>query len=261
MALATCNRCKQQFAAANRLCSYCGAQNESVVSTDELIATAGKRNYDVFLLGIPVVATLLTWLWVGNMSLLQSPDSALLLLAILTAVGTAAAAGMEANALSLENNRQGSYAPITWFALIVMLWVLAYPFYLYKRKDYGASNLIGVGIALTLIMSASVAGMNYRIDVKRAELRQLFASDPFATRSTPGGNTARTVSPENFWQAAAANTIDKYQIAKKNNALIDACVKATQIATQFMEAKDEAHYQEWSAIRKKDCAAAGTPDE
>ncbi len=57
----------------------------------------------------------------------------------------------------------------------------------------------------------------------------------------------------------AADAVTQYEIAKRNGSQIDACVQAGMVAAAYLQAKDEAHYQQWKQTEKADCAKAGVP--
>jgi hypothetical protein len=135
IALTTCGKCSERYAAAARFCSHCGADNlggDSDVAENS--AVAANMPYDLFLLGIPVATTLAAWLWVANQSLSEAPLHSLLLIVLLNILGTATAACLEARVFSKQRHGSHHFDPPVWFALIALLWIPAYPLYLYRRR-------------------------------------------------------------------------------------------------------------------------------
>ncbi len=57
----------------------------------------------------------------------------------------------------------------------------------------------------------------------------------------------------------AVDSVQKYQIAKRNGDPMDICVQAQLVVASYLQAKDEANYQQWKQTEKTDCAAAGLP--
>jgi hypothetical protein len=129
-------------------------------------------DHGMILLGIPVVATLLIWFWVGGMSLLQSPGSTMTLIMLGTVFGTASVAAMEASKNGMNSvSAQGTHGPTGWFFLFILLWIVSYPMYLYKRKYYGLKNLLAAGLTAALIFAISYSIMSAAIDSKISEFQ------------------------------------------------------------------------------------------
>lgn len=247
IALTTCSKCSERYAAAARFCSHCGADNlggETEAAEDK--ALAANMQYDLFLLGIPVASTLAVWLWVANQSLAEAPLHSLLLIVLVNVFGTAAAACLEARVFNRHRHGSHHFDPPVWFALIAILWVLAYPLYLYRRKGYGASNLIAAGVTLTLIFSGSVTVVGYRVDQRQQALQAMLNSEPRAEAS------ARATQDPEIYDAIAA-----YRQARKYNSPIEICIKAKQVVALLRDANDLERFNAWEVTRKQDCHAAG----
>ncbi len=128
-------------------------------------------DYGIFLLAIPAVATLLIWVWVSGMNLLQSPQSTMSLIMLGTILGTAIVAAMEASKVGMKSDRsKGTYSPTAWFFILMLIWIVGYPIYLYKRKYYGLANRLTAGILVALIFVISYVIMNASIAKTRSEL-------------------------------------------------------------------------------------------
>ena len=61
----------------------------------------------------------------------------------------------------------------------------------------------------------------------------------------------------NIQNQVAADVVQQYGITQRNGTAMDRCVQAGMVAAAFLQAQDEANYQQWKAIEKKDCRAAG----
>lgn len=137
------------------------------------VGSGSSVDYGLFLLGVPVAATLLVWFWVGSMNLFQSPSDSLALITVATIVATAVLAAVEASKVGMATNRaEGTYSPVAWFFILALLWIVGYPLYLFKRRRYGLKNLLAAGVAVALVFVASTAIMGAAIDAKKDELRQ-----------------------------------------------------------------------------------------
>jgi len=126
----------------------------------------------VCLIGLPIIATVLAWLWIGSMSLWQGRESNLIGLAALTVLSTALIAAQEARWLGMVSDGKGEYGPVAWFLLVAVIWVIAYPSYLYRRRKYGLPNLLRQGIGVVLVFLGSVFFLNHTIEGRNAEERQ-----------------------------------------------------------------------------------------
>ena len=75
-----------------------------------------------------------------------------------------------------------------------------------------------------------------------------------------------------FWGTSAASSetqtlpsavedqVVQYNIAVRAGTKTDRCVQAGFVASSYIQAKDEANYEEWQRIRHDDCRAAGLPE-
>lgn len=165
-----CPFCAEQILADAKKCKHCGSQLGE--GDTIMVAKAPIANYGLFLLMCPAAATAMIWFWVAQMNMLQSPDSAMAFIFGGVIVLTALVAAMEADKVGMTSDRKkGTYGPISWFFIIVFLWLVGYPAYLYKRRHYGLQNLLTGGIAVAVIFLGSWALMTFAIEDKKAEIR------------------------------------------------------------------------------------------
>jgi hypothetical protein len=61
-------------------------------------------------------------------------------------------------------------------------------------------------------------------------------------------------------QQVTDDAVKEYDIAKRNGTAMEAYVHAGFVAEAYLQAKDEANYKKWVAIRKSEAARAGMPD-
>jgi len=172
--LRQCPYCGEEILLVAKKCKHCGSNLETVPLSGSDNKPAA--DYGMFLLAIPLVTTMLVWFWVSNMNLLQSPSSKMALLMLVTVLGTAIVAGMEASKVGMKSDRKkGIYSATGWFFMITLLWIVGYPVYLYKRKYYGLSNRLVAGVLVALVFVGSWGIMNTAIEDKKAELRNNLA--------------------------------------------------------------------------------------
>ena len=166
-----CQFCGEEILAIAKKCKHCGSNLEEVVPSEATVSKPAA-DYGMFLLAIPVIATMLIWFWVSGMNLLQSPGDTMALIMLATVLGTAIVAAMEASKVGMKTDRsKGTYSPTAWFFVITLLWIIGYPVYLFKRKHYGLANRLILGILVALIFVGSWGAMNSAIEAKKAEIR------------------------------------------------------------------------------------------
>ena len=60
-------------------------------------------------------------------------------------------------------------------------------------------------------------------------------------------------------QQVASDSVQQYNIAKRDGTKMDACVQAGLVTAAYLQAQDESSYQQWKQIESADCSAAGVP--
>jgi ribosomal protein L40E len=58
----------------------------------------------------------------------------------------------------------------------------------------------------------------------------------------------------------ADDAVAQYNIAKKQGDKIQICVQAGFVSAAYLQAKDDANYNQWKTTQKQDCKAAGMPN-
>lgn len=57
----------------------------------------------------------------------------------------------------------------------------------------------------------------------------------------------------------AANSVNQYNIAKRQGDAMQICVQAGLVSAAYLQAKDEQNYQTWKRTETEDCKRAGIP--
>lgn len=144
MAIVSCKECSKEVSNEAEICPHCGVR----LKEREMIKRG--RDLGVALIAVPMIGIILLIYWVGSMNLLQNPGAHLNEVVIGVILVTAILAAVESNcALNKTNVKMDS--PIAVFFAILLLWAICYPYYLYRRKNFGYRNLIVLGIFLVII--------------------------------------------------------------------------------------------------------------
>jgi len=168
-----CPFCGEKILTVAIKCKFCSSSLDG--SNVEVEKSKPDTDYGLFLLAIPIVTTMLIWFWVASMNLFQSPGSSLSLLMIITVIGTAIVAAMEASKVGMKSDRKkGTYSPTAWFFIITLLWIIGYPIYLFKRKHYGLKNHLVAGLLVMFVFIGSWSAMNAAIEGKKSDIRKSF---------------------------------------------------------------------------------------
>lgn len=62
---------------------------------------------------------------------------------------------------------------------------------------------------------------------------------------------------DKIYYQVAQDTVDQYNIAKKQGDAMQICVQAGLVSAAYLQAKNQEKYDEWKSIEKADCRAAG----
>ena len=90
------------------------------------------------------------------------------LLMLVTGLGTAIVAAMEASKVGMKSERKkGIYGPTAWFFIIMLMWLIGYLIYLFKRRHFGLANRLVAGILVGIVFIVSWSIMNAAIEDKK----------------------------------------------------------------------------------------------
>lgn len=72
-----------------------------------------------------------------------------------------------------------------------------------------------------------------------------------------GCDAAVDAQMDDIHSKVSDDMVAQYDIAKKQGDAMQTCVQAGMVSAAYLQAQDEAKYNEWKAIEKTDCKAAG----
>lgn len=172
-----CPYCAELILADAIKCKHCQSDLSGGGGPPKATETTSKGGaLGTIMLFVPLVATPLIWFWIGNMALIQRPDSSLAFLGFVTVILTAILGAAEASGVGagkdndLDKKGRKRSGPVAWFFAISLLWLFSFPAWLYRRSAYGLKNLLPGGIVFALIFTVSWGMMNAAIEAKRAEV-------------------------------------------------------------------------------------------
>lgn len=140
---------------------------------------------------------------------------------------------------------------------------------LHPAKIFGVTVLSVVGLVVVLLVIGAIYGPD--LHDKAEEIRRRNAATAAPPRPYPNSKPAPKEPSildaftrdgrERAWayevQRAsdnlAADWVEKYQIARRQGDTVQTCAMAQLVATAYLQAKNEAKYNEWKSIEAADC--------
>ena len=175
----SCPFCGEPILQVAIKCRYCGSDLTAPGSNSRSETGATSGIVAGIALIVPLCAALIIWLWIGNMTILESPSSKLAIVAILTVIITAIMIAVDANQLRMgaqddvtEKGRKRE-GPVTWCVFVLLFWIIGFPAYYFRRERYGQRNYVAVAILVALIFLGTVAGFTWAIEKKKSDIRQM----------------------------------------------------------------------------------------
>jgi len=126
--------------------------------------------YGTLMTVIPIISILLIIFWIGSMALIDRPQSKLAMIVIGTIALTAIFAMIESSKLRMGANNGTNQ--VAWFFCFILFWIVAYPYYLRKRSEYGLHNYCFIGAFIAIIFAGSSAIMSMAIDDAQTKLME-----------------------------------------------------------------------------------------
>jgi hypothetical protein len=171
-AMKRCPYCGEEILAVAIKCKHCGSALTAEATPPPRLPAApnaAPKDCGWILLGIPLAGTVLIWGWIGNMLLIQGPESKLALVVAAVVISTAAVATFERSKAASGPPRANG--PGQWGAFVLFMWIIGYPAYLFSRSRCGLSNKLWQGIAVTVLFAGSAIAAYSAIESKMQEVR------------------------------------------------------------------------------------------
>ncbi len=154
-----CPMCGETILQEAKKCKHCGEFFDSQPKV--------KADYGLLLLIIPLIGTVVIWLWIPSLTLMDSPTSKIMLIAAIVVVLTSAIAAFEASAnKSAKVDSDSTDTPLSWFLLMIFMWIVGYPAYLFSRHKYGLRNYCYPGFVVALIFLGVSGFWSYVVQTK-----------------------------------------------------------------------------------------------
>lgn len=172
--LIQCPDCGGVVSIQAHACPHCGRSRAGKSSISE--STKPSDALGIILLLLPLGSAVLMWFWVSSMNLLQNPFSTLIFLVTGTILITATLMAVEASQLGMGAIVKGkrTSGPVEWFICAILLWILAYPAYLYSRSRYGATNYIVGGLVSAFVFLGVAYTLKGAIESQEANVKRSF---------------------------------------------------------------------------------------
>ena len=174
-----CPYCAEEIQDEAIKCKHCGSNIQEVSKINVSSGEKTGETLGLVMLFIPICTSLFVWFWIGSMTLLEGPRSKLYLLAAITVLGTAILAAIESSKLGIGNSSdlteegKKKTGPVEWFIFMILVWIFAYPVYLWTRSKYGLKNYLLPGIFVAIVFIVSIAVMGSNINNKIAEIQSM----------------------------------------------------------------------------------------
>lgn len=138
-------------------------------------ANSGKR-LDIIgflMVIIPLISSILMWYWFYNYDLVNNMRIYLITIVLATVFLTTILATIDSHRLGLKvkiYKRKEIYGgSFLKFFVFLLLWIYAYPVYLFRRKNYGGRNLLYPLIFSLVIFTGSIFYLWYAVEIRHIE--------------------------------------------------------------------------------------------
>ena len=170
-----CNTCRKNFVA--KVCeehTYRNTPQSNKVSVTRETKAEGGIPILVALL-TPFFAAVLIYFWIGSMSLIEAPTSKLMFIAVMTVFGTAITIGIDADRLGMGRTKKG-FGPVGISLMVVLLWILFYPYYFVYRVRHGAKNYAIYALIVTILFIVASYSIGSAINEQQDKVKHILDS-------------------------------------------------------------------------------------
>ena len=128
---------------------------ESVEPT-YVLGTTGFSLYLSCLLALPIIASIFTWI-MALQGWFEVNVYFFLVVGLINTVSTAFVASADAKKIGMTRDKdKGGYDPSAWFFMMIIVWVICYPAYFFKRDAFSRGNTFGLGLLATVLFLSSL---------------------------------------------------------------------------------------------------------
>lgn len=178
------SRVEDVFSKHMKNCPFCDGQIWITAKTCEHCNSDLDADYGKFLLGIPIIATALMWVWIWNGAYTKGDNTGTIILWTIVIFGTIWVISKELSHNEKIGRCISKYYDFGWILAGIFIvgiftghWVAKniseilgiliifsyYPFYLYKRAVFKLPNLSIIGIIIAFTFAYSVNNLEHKI--------------------------------------------------------------------------------------------------
>ncbi len=153
-----CKHCKSSLPSEeNDVIEVVAPPKKDEIEKDEIEKEEVRGiNLEFFLIFIPGLAGLFIKYWLTKMSLSESLEDIGFMIVYGVALLTSIVIAVEVFTSSIKSAGLKSFG---WFFGVLLVWIVAFPLYCYKRKDYGYNNKVGMGAVAMFILLSAIYGI------------------------------------------------------------------------------------------------------
>lgn len=169
--LISCPDCGGKVSKAAAACPHCGRPLQAANSPSLPQAAPAKKDFGFFLLLIPLFGTGLLWAWIPHLSLLDDPSTKIIMISAAVVLGTSLLAYFESSAAVASAPDKKLYPAGNWLVIMILMWIIGYPGYLFERHKYGLRNYCFLGFIIAVLFAGVSSYFLYAIENHRGNIQ------------------------------------------------------------------------------------------